>query len=117
MRIEDNDSQLDLKQESGSKRTGFDYPIRVLHIITRMIVGGAQENTLLSVEGLDRIPQYDVTLVSGIDRGREGELLTRARETTKLVIIPELGRAINPLRDLVAFWKLYKLIRKGRYHI
>ena len=26
-------------------------PVRVLHIITRMILGGAQENTLLSVVG------------------------------------------------------------------
>src|SRR4051812_17843977 len=117
MSIEDNDNQPAHKQGSDSRTVGFDYPIRVLHIITRMIVGGAQENTLLSVEGLDRAPQYDVTLVSGIDRGREGELLTRARETTKLVIIPELGRAINPIQDLMAFWKLYKLIREGRYHI
>jgi hypothetical protein len=37
-----------------------DNPIRVLHIITRMIVGGAQENTLLSVEGLDAMKEYDV---------------------------------------------------------
>lgn len=91
--------------------------IRVLHIITRMIVGGAQENTLLSVEGLDRMPEYDVVLASGIDNGREGELLSRARETTNLVVIPELGRAISPLDDIRAFWKLYKLIRDGRYHI
>ena len=42
-------------------------PIRVLHIITRMIVGGAQENTLLSVVGLDAMPEYDVTLISGIE--------------------------------------------------
>jgi glycosyltransferase involved in cell wall biosynthesis len=117
MSSEVKDNRPDLKPGSASDRVGFDYPIRVLHIITRMIVGGAQENTLLSVEGLDRAPQYDVTLVSGIDRGREGELLTRARETTKLVIIPELGRAINPVQDLMAFWKLYKLIREGRYHI
>jgi glycosyltransferase involved in cell wall biosynthesis len=92
-------------------------PIRVLHIITRMIVGGAQENTLLSVEGLDRLPEYEVTLVSGIDRGREGELLSRARETTRLIVVPEMGRSINPFSDLVAFWKLYRLIRQGRYHI
>ena len=92
-------------------------PIRVLHIITRMIVGGAQENTLLSVEGLDAMPEYDVTLVSGIDKGKEGELLTRARETTHLIVVPEMGRNINPLSDLAAFWKLYRLIRKGRYHI
>lgn len=92
-------------------------PVRVLHIITRMIVGGAQENTLLSVEGLDQIPGYEVTLASGIDKGPEGDLLTRARRTTRLIIIDELCRNINPLNDLAALWKLYRIIRKGRYHI
>lgn len=92
-------------------------PVRVLHIITRMIVGGAQENTLLTVEGLDAMPEYEVTLVSGIDKGKEGELLSRARETTRLVILAEMGRSINPFADLIAFWKLYRLIRRGRYHI
>src|SRR3954469_21332169 len=92
-------------------------PIRVLHIITRMIVGGAQENTLLSVEGLDRDPRYEVTLLSGLDRGPEGDLLTRARNTTQLVVVPELCRNINPLADLVAFRKLSAQIRAGRYHI
>ena len=92
-------------------------PIRVLHIITRMIVGGAQENTLLSVIGLDAMPEYEVTLVSGIDRGREGELLSEARAKTNLLIVPEMGRSINPFSDLVAFWKIYRLIKKGRYHI
>lgn len=92
-------------------------PIRVLHIITRMIVGGAQENTLLSVEGLERLPQYEVTLASGLDSGREGELLTRARQTTRLVVVPELGRDLDPLSDLKAFWRLYRLIRRGHYHI
>lgn len=91
--------------------------IRVLHIITRMIVGGAQENTLLSVVGLDAMPEYDVDFISGIDRGKEGELLSQARDTTNLIIVPEMGRSINPFSDLVAFWKLYRLIKKGRYHI
>ncbi len=92
-------------------------PIRVLHIITRMIVGGAQENTLLSVEGLDQLPEYEVTLASGVDNGPEGELLTRARATTRLIVVPELGRNINPLADVKAFWQLYRLIKQGRYHI
>ena len=82
-----------------------------------MIVGGAQENTLLSVVGLDAMPEYDVTLVSGIDKGREGELLSQARDTSHLIILPEMGRSINPFSDLVAFWKLYGHIKKGRYHI
>lgn len=92
-------------------------PHRVLHVITRLIVGGAQENTLLSVEGLDRMPEYEVTLVTGIDRGPEGDLLDRAQRTTRLVILPELGRAISPLADLVAFAKLYRLMRRSRYDI
>jgi glycosyltransferase involved in cell wall biosynthesis len=92
-------------------------PRKVLHIITRLIVGGAQENTLLSVEGLDRMPEFEVTLVTGVDRGPEGDLLDRARRTTRLVIVDELGRAISPWADLVAFVKLYRLIRRGRYDI
>lgn len=92
-------------------------PVRVLHVITRMIVGGAQENTLLSVEGLDRLPGYEVELCSGVESGPEGELLSRARETTRLIELPELRRGVDPRADAVALWKLYKLIRRGRYHI
>src|SRR5205085_5924970 len=90
---------------------------RVLHLITRLIVGGAQENTLLSVEGLDRLPDFEVTLATGIDDGPEGDLLTRARKTTDLVIIPELGRSVHPFSDLVAMVKVYRLIKAGRYHL
>jgi glycosyltransferase involved in cell wall biosynthesis len=92
-------------------------PIRVLHVITRMIVGGAQENTLLSAEGLGRMKEYDVVLMTGLDRGREGELLSRARKTTKVVVVPELGRQINPFSDPIALIKLYRSIRDGKYHI
>jgi glycosyltransferase involved in cell wall biosynthesis len=93
------------------------YPIRVLHVITRMSVGGAQENTLLTVEGLARQPEYEVTLLSGIDEGPEGDLLARARQSARLLVVPELCRSVNPASDLVALWKLYRLIRAGRYHI
>ena len=86
-------------------------------MITRLIVGGAQENTLLSVEGLDREPDFEATLVTGLDRGPEGDLLERAQRTTRLVVIPELGRAISPLADLVALVRLYRHIRAGGYHI
>lgn len=92
-------------------------PIRVLHIITRMIQGGAQENTLLTVEGLNQREDYRATLVSGTDRGPEGELLSRVREGTPLIIVPELGRKISPLADAIALGKLYRIIRRGRYHI
>lgn len=89
----------------------------MLHVITRLIVGGAQENTLLSVEGLDRMPEFEVTLVTGVDYGPEGDLLERARRTTRLIVIPEMARAISPLADVIALWKLYRLMRRNRYDI
>src|SRR3954447_26558622 len=82
--------------------------MRVLHVITRMIVGGAQENTLLTVQGLDRRPEYEVTLASGIDLGPEGSLLEQARETVDLAVIPELARSIKPADDWRALAKPYR---------
>jgi glycosyltransferase involved in cell wall biosynthesis len=82
-----------------------------------MIVGGAQENTLLSAEGLDRLPGYDVDLVSGVDRGAEGDMLDRAGQSIDLFIVPEMRRNVNPLADAIALWKLYALLRRGHYHI
>jgi glycosyltransferase involved in cell wall biosynthesis len=92
-------------------------PIRVLHVITRMIVGGAQEYALLSVEGLDRLPAFDVSLASGIDRGAEGDLVSQTRPRVDLIVIPELCRNINPVSDAIAIWKLQSLMRKRRYHV
>ena len=92
-------------------------PLRVLHIITRLIIGGAQENTLLTCEGLAAMPEYDVTLATGIDRGPEGDLLDRAEKSVNLILVPELARNISPIADMRALWKLYRLIKRGRYHI
>jgi glycosyltransferase involved in cell wall biosynthesis len=92
-------------------------PLRVLHIITRLIVGGAQENTLLTCEGLAAMSEYDVTLATGVDHGPEGDLLERAEKSVNLVLVPELERSVNPIADVRALWKLYRLIRRGRYHI
>jgi hypothetical protein len=48
--------------------------MRVTHVITRLIVGGAQENTIASVLGLRRVSGLDVRLVSGPTTGPEGSL-------------------------------------------
>ena len=92
-------------------------PARVLHVITRLILGGAQENTLLTAEGLDRMERYEVTLAVGDSRGPEGDLLDRARASMRLVEIPELRRSVHPVYDVVALWRLYRLMRSERYDI
>ncbi len=84
---------------------------KVVHIITRMILGGAQENTLLTCEGLHRSPEWKVTLVTGPALGPEGELVNRAlRAGIPTIIVPELRRAIHPLRDTVSLSKLLRIV-------
>ena len=73
--------------------------MRVVHVITRMIVGGAMENTLLTCEGL-HARGHEVTLVTGPALGPEGELMTRARSGGyRLIVLDGLRRPIRPLRD------------------
>ena len=48
--------------------------MRVTHVITRLIVGGAQENTVASVLGLRDKPGLEVDLISGPTSGPEGSL-------------------------------------------
>lgn len=54
--------------------------MRVTHVITRLIVGGAQENTIASVLGLRKIAGLEVDLLSGPTSGPEGSLESRLRD-------------------------------------
>lgn len=91
---------------------------RILHVITRFIVGGAQENTLLSVLGLRRIPRWDVYLATGPASGPEGSLLDRARaEGIHPIILRHMQREINPFEDIAAYAELGRLVRRIRPHI
>ena len=86
--------------------------MKVAQVITRMIVGGAQENTLLTCEGL-RGRGHEVTLITGPALGPEGELLGRAREAGyDVIVVDSLRRAINPARDIPAYRKLLRLLRR-----
>ncbi len=89
-------------------------PSHVCHIITRLIVGGAQENTLLTCQGLHE-RGWRVTLITGPDAGPEGQLLDEARRTGyEVIVLPSLRRAINPLADRRAWKELSGLLRQMR---
>ncbi|MBI3469062.1 MAG: glycosyltransferase [Planctomycetes bacterium] len=89
--------------------------MRIAHVITRMILGGAQENTLLACEDLLRLHGDDVLLVTGPALGPEGSLLDRARARgVPLAIIPQLRRAIHPWRDGVSYLRLKQVLREFR---
>ncbi len=84
--------------------------MKIVHVITRLILGGAQENTILTCEGLSA-RGHEVTLITGPAIGPEGELLTRAQAGNyKVIVLNSLRRAINPLLDATAYHALAKLL-------
>lgn len=88
--------------------------MKIAHVITRLIIGGAQENTLLTVKGQMDLG-HEVSLVTGPTAGPEGDLYEQARRWgVDLFIIDELCREISPLRDAAAVWKLYRWFRRRR---
>ena len=85
--------------------------MRIAHVITRMIVGGAQENTLLNCEDLVRLHGDEVLLITGPALGPEGDLLTQGRGPSfPVAVIPELRRAVHPWRDWISYRKIKRLL-------
>jgi len=88
--------------------------MKIVHIITRLILGGAQENTILSCEG-QHARGHDVTLITGPAIGPEGSLLDRAMKGGyRVIVVDEMRRAINPRQDWKSYRKLTELIREPR---
>jgi glycosyltransferase involved in cell wall biosynthesis len=86
--------------------------MRIAHIITRLIVGGAQENTILNCQ--DLIEEYgdEVLLITGPGLGPEGSLEADARRLgVPLCVLTELRRAIHPWRDWQSYRALARVLR------
>ena len=91
--------------------------MKVCHFITRMIVGGAQENTFLSARGLVEAG-HECLLLSGPSEGREGSLLQRMKNPGFAVMeSPLFVREISPWTDLRAIYWLADFLKKERFDV
>jgi glycosyltransferase involved in cell wall biosynthesis len=84
--------------------------MRVAHVITRMIVGGAQENTLFNCRDLVEMYGDEVLLVTGPALGPEGDLLLTGGGRLPFAVaeVPSMRRSIHPWRD----WASYRAVRR-----
>jgi len=92
---------------------------KILHIITRLDMGGSAQNTLLTCLKLSR--KYEMVLVCGLsqesnmtdsERGAVKGLINDARANgVTIVQIPSLLRRISPVNDIRALYDLVRIIK------
>jgi glycosyltransferase involved in cell wall biosynthesis len=75
----------------------------VLHLITRLELGGAQQNTLFCTSSHDRV-HFEVELISGAGGFLDDEALGIA--DARVQIVPWLRHRIAPMSDLNALFRL-----------
>ena len=86
---------------------------KILHLITKLPYGGAQDNTLLSIEGMDKAA-FAVDLASSPG----GDWDQRARQAARRRFeIKHLRRDMAPVSDLLAIRELVHLLRRERYDL
>jgi glycosyltransferase involved in cell wall biosynthesis len=89
--------------------------MRIAHVITRMIVGGAQENTLLCCKDAVRIYGDEAVLITGPSPGPEGELLEREEyQDIPVRLLGSLRRSINPWHDIRGYREIKNCLREYR---
>ena len=90
-------------------------PVKLLYIITLSETGGAQKVVYYLAAGLPA-ELFDITVACAPG----GELVAWLQALPKkieIVEIPELKRDIDPAKDVRAWWKLFKIIKKGNFNL
>ncbi len=84
--------------------------MKIVHIITRLILGGAQENTLITCRLLAE-HGHEVTLITGPALGPEGALFEQTEGAPyETIVVDRLRREINALHDVAAYIEIKKLL-------
>jgi len=86
--------------------------LKIVHIITRLILGGAQENTLITCKLLAE-RGHDVTLITGPALGPEGGLFEQTKnQKYKTIVVDKLRRPICPLYDTISYLQIKEHLKR-----
>ena len=85
--------------------------MKVVHLITRLDMGGAQQNTLHTVRHLDRA-RFDPVLVCGPGGLLDDEI--HGDESFRSILIESLVRDISPFHDLLALFEITRVLLEER---
>ena len=86
--------------------------MHIVHVITRLILGGAQENTLITCKLLAQ-RGHKVTLITGPAFGPEGALFEQTRNAGyEVVVLKKMVREISFWKDRASYYELKKLLSR-----
>jgi len=86
--------------------------LKVAHIITKLELGGAQQNTLYTVEHLDK-SLFDVYLLSGRGGILDDFVSSLVKNSgVKVFFVSTLIREINIIKDILAFIEIFEILKK-----
>jgi glycosyltransferase involved in cell wall biosynthesis len=88
-------------------------PIRVLHVIARMNVGGPASQVLALAEGLDR-DEFHVEVLAGRPGPGEADFVELRASTASLRMVEHLGPDISPAADARSLATVLRAIRAYR---
>jgi glycosyltransferase involved in cell wall biosynthesis len=88
-------------------------PLRVLHVIARMNVGGPASQVLAIAQGLER-PRFRVEVLTGAPGTGEADFLELRAPTSDFHVLPGLGPEVSPLLDARALAGLDRFVRRYR---
>jgi len=80
--------------------------VKIAHIITMLELGGAQQNTLYTIEHLDRT-FFEPVLICGAGGILDEEA---KRLPVKVYFVPHLIREIKPVYDFIAFLEILRIL-------
>ena len=84
-------------------------PITVVHIVTRMNTGGVAVLIAEMFKGYDR-NAFEFTLVTGICQTGEEDYLQARDLGLGEIYVSSMSRSLNPLKDLMAFTRILKIL-------
>ena len=89
--------------------------MKICHVITRLIQGGAQENTVYTALGQAKLG-HEVTLLHGPELNGESRFLADL-SGLKEETLPGLRRALSPYWDIKAYYDLKKYFRENSFDV
>jgi glycosyltransferase involved in cell wall biosynthesis len=88
--------------------------IKVAHIVTNFALGGAQDYLITTIKNLDR-NTFEL-FIFGQMQGERTEVLVKLKDI-KCADVPSLSREISPIKDLIAIFQVFRLLKKYKINL